>query len=644
MDFFQFSGPFASTAFTASVFLIASAPGALQAEPPQPRAAQAMAKTTPADARFRRLIVRFKDSAAGHTQAAPSGRERAVALNASAAPRQYQHQELTLDYLKSVAAQTHVMVSNRALSRAEMDTLVGDIAKDPQVEYAEIDERAYPHFVPNDTHYGSQQWNLQATTMATGSINLTKAWSRSTNGNPINGAGVTVAVLDSGYLPHADLVANIVPGYDFVGIDTDYTFTTANDGNGRDADPLDPGDWNPTGTSECPKEDSSWHGTRVAGVIGAVGNNTTGIIGVAYGARLLAVRVMGICGGYSSDIAAGIRWAAGLPVGGVATNTTQVAKVINLSLGGEHSCSTTYQQAITAARAAGSVVVVSTGNDNSSTLSQPANCSGVIAVTAHTRLGDRADYANYGAGTTLSAPGGGYGVNTAGDGSSIYSTNNTGLTTPGSDSYVGNWGTSFSAPQVAGVAALLFQIKPSISPDEVANYLTSTARAFPVGTYCAGNTDCGAGMLDGFKAVQALQTALNIPNSAPTMSTIAAQTVAAGGSLQFTVSANDVDADVVTFLASGVPSGASFDGATGVFQWSYALPGVYSVTITPTDGVASGTPQTVSVTVTGTLPAAKPASGGGGGAGHWADVLAALLMAASAVRLRRPAAPSAAKP
>lgn len=588
---------------------------------------------------MRRLIVRFKDSATHHGQATPSGQERALALNTPGTPLPYHHQGLTLDYLKSVSAQTHVMVSNRDLNRAEMRNLVQDIAKDPQVEYAEIDERAYPHFVPNDPQYGSQQWNLHAATTETASINLPKAWGRSTNGQAINGAGVTVAVLDSGYRPHADLVANMVTGYDFVSMDTDFTFTSANDGDGRDADPLDPGDWNPTGTSECPKEDSSWHGTKVAGVIGAVGNNTTGIIGVAYGARLLPVRVMGICGGFSSDIAAGIRWAAGLPVSGVATNTAQVAKVINLSLGGKYSCSTTYQQAIDAVRAVGSVVVVSTGNDDLSTLNQPANCNGVIAVTAHTRLGDRAWYANYGVGTTLSAPGGGYGVNMlAGDyGSSIYSTSNTGRTIPLADSYAGSSGTSFSAPQVAGVAALLFQIKPTITPTEVQTYLTSTARAFPVGTYCAGNTLCGAGMLDGFKAVQALQTALGIPNSAPTMSTIGPQTVAAGGSLQFTASATDVDADVVSFLASGVPSGASLNGSTGVFQWSYALPGDYWVTITPTDGVASGTPQTVRVTVTGTLPVATPpkSGGGGGGASTWTDLIAVLLMAMCAVALRR---------
>lgn len=153
------------------------------------------------------------------------------------------------------------------------------------------------------------------------------------------GAGVIVAVIDGGYRPHADLNPNMLAGYDFISADPDGSFTTANDANGRDSDATDPGDWSAQG--DCAPANSSWHGTHVAGIIAAVTNNNAGVAGAAFNARLLPVRVLGVCGGYVSDIAAGMRWAAGLPVPGVPANT-QIAKVLNLSLGRQGNCSPTF--------------------------------------------------------------------------------------------------------------------------------------------------------------------------------------------------------------------------------------------------------------------------------------------------------------
>src|SRR5690606_31257016 len=156
-----------------------------------------------------------------------------------------------------------------------------------------------------------------------------------------HGNGVVVAVLDTGITRHGDLDANVLPGYDFIS-----DAGKANDGDGRDNDPSDPGDW--VTLNQCPggnrAENSSWHGTHVAGTIAAVTNNAKGVAGTAFGARILPVRVLGTCGGYDSDIADAIVWAAGGSVSGVPTNANP-AEVINLSLGGGGACGRTSQNA-----------------------------------------------------------------------------------------------------------------------------------------------------------------------------------------------------------------------------------------------------------------------------------------------------------
>lgn len=483
----------------ALTFAALSAVATAQLTPPgesfQKMQATAFSGPLQTDRQFNRLIIKFKDEAT--TRAGVfnfyAARDQVEMMAANATLQSANVSASGLTYLKSVTAQTHVAVTGQKMTRAEMFALAKQIEQDPTVAYAEIDEIAYPFFSPNDPAYQSgQQWHYQTPAMAPGGANLPTAWDSST------GSGVVVAVIDTGYRPHADLVANILPGYDFVS-----DLAKAND-----SDASDPGDGhlaNACGSGSA-FSNSTWHGTHVAGTVAAVTNNGMGGAGVAFNAKILPVRALGVCGGFVSDIAAGMQWAAGLSVPGVPLNPNK-AKVLNLSLGSTGLCGNTYQDAVNAVRAAGSVVIAATGNKAALSIGRPANCAGVIAVTAHTKLGDHADYGNIGTGTKISGPGGGRGVmRLAGDGAQVYSTLNAGTTVPGADSYAGYEGTSMASPHVAGVAALLASIQPGITPDALSSVLTSSARPHPAGTFCMARTDCGAGLLDAKAAIDRLNS------------------------------------------------------------------------------------------------------------------------------------------
>src|SRR6185436_8536796 len=284
---------------------------------------------------------------------------------------------------------------------------------------------------------------------------------------------------------------NILQGYDFISD----TFVS-NDGNGRDTDASDPGDWiNP---GECGPGDpaafeaSSWHGTHVSGTIAARTNNSLGVAGVAFNARVIPARVLGKCGGFTSDIADAIVWTSGGVVSGV-TTLTNPAKVLSISLGGSGSCGTTTQNAINSARSRGASVIVAAGNSNANSANfTPANCSGVVTVAAVGRNGGKASYSNFGATVEVAAPGGSGGAN------SVLSTLNAGTTTPGADSYALYNGTSMATPHVSGVVALMLSVKPTLTPDQVTSILQSTARAFP-----ATCSQCGSGIVNASAAVDA---------------------------------------------------------------------------------------------------------------------------------------------
>jgi subtilase family protein/uncharacterized protein DUF5648 len=142
---------------------------------------------------------------------------------------------------------------------------------------------------------------------------------------------------------------------------------------------------------------------------------------------------------------------------------------------------------------------VAAGNETAdASTSTPANCSGVITVGASARGGDRTSYSNFGGRVDISAPGGDFGDQST----EIFSTSNDGVTSPGKPTYSQEVGTSFAAPQVAGVASLMFARNANLTPGRVLNIMTNTARLFPSGTTCAVGGACGVGLLDAGLALQ----------------------------------------------------------------------------------------------------------------------------------------------
>jgi serine protease len=501
--------------------------------------------------------------------------------------------------------------------------------------------------------------------VATGGANLPVAWDISKGG----ASDVVVAIIDTGIVNHPDLNAldfpapyapngRFVAGYDFISFDvgagTVPSFFVANDGDGRDPDPTDPGDW-VTSAQEAQYPDfcddgvlgpqnSSWHGTHMAGIAAAAANNGVGIAGIGWNVRVQPIRALGRCGGSLSDIGEAILWAAGRDVPGLPRNQTP-ARVISLSLGGGQACSATMQSAVDAAIADGAVVVAATGNEASTTLISPANCIGAIAVSAHTINGENADYANIGAATTISAPGGGPPVLLGAGGSTdddnwngyyIWSTLLFGTTTPFSSdaqgrtgaAYGGFTGTSAATPHVAGAVALIKSIRPSATSAQIRDFLVSTVRPFPAGSACAAGGvfagTCGAGLLDVTAALERASL------GAPPIVVTAPQsvTVTEGQAATFSV------------VAAGAPNltyqwrrnGVDIPGANGVSHTTLPL-GLaesgtrFSVTVSNPLGTVTSPEAVVTV-----VPASS--GGGGGGAVPFGQLLllGALLFAA---RLRR---------
>jgi serine protease len=471
-----------------------------------------------------RFIVKYKD---GSTDVAtPTALATSLKAAASAVPAA-QGRALGLQKLRTLAIGPTVVKADRPLDAAESELLMRRLAADPNVEYVEVDQLMHATLVPNDARL-SEQWGFGT---SNASINVRPAWDKAT------GTGVVVAVIDTGITNHPDLNANILPGYDFIS-----DAAMARDGGGRDNNANDEGDW--YAANECgagyPASNSSWHGTHVAGTIAAVTNNTTGVAGTAYNAKVVPVRVLGKCGGYTSDIADAIVWASGGTVSGVPANANP-AEVINMSLGGGGSCSTTYQNAINGAVSRGTTVVVAAGNSNTNVSSSvPANCANVIAVAATTSAGARASFSNYGAGIDISAPG-----------QAILSTLNSGTTVPAAASYASYNGTSMAAPHVAGVVALVQSVAPTaLSPAAIETLLKNTARALPGA--CSGG--CGAGIVDANAAVTAALGGTNpnpgtgtLQNNVP----VTGLGAAAGASLAYTVAVPSGSTQLKVTIAGG---------------------------------------------------------------------------------------------
>jgi serine protease len=398
---------------------------------------------------------------------------------------------MALAALRTMSYNAHVLALPGWVSDAAAENIAARLSADPIVEYAEPDRLKRSSFVPNDTLY-FQQWNLYEDA---GGTRLPAAWDTERGS-----AAVVIAALDSGILPHSELdPGREVPGYDFI-TDPDQ----ANDGDGRDADTTDTGDWvteNECGPGE-PAESSSWHGIKVTGLIGATTDNAAGIAGVTHGTRRLMARVLGKCGGFSSDIIDALRWSAGLSIAGVPDNGNP-ARVINLSLGGEGPCLRLEQRAIDDVMARGAVVVVAAGNQAGEVAERsPASCAGVISVAATTRGGSRTSYTNTGSGIDLSAPGGDFA-------DPVPTLSNTGSTLAAADDYQSVSGTSFAAAHVSGIAGLMLSANAGLNPQQVRDILLATARPFPDAS--CDQSLCGAGIVDADAAVQLALTTQGLP-------------------------------------------------------------------------------------------------------------------------------------
>ena len=591
---------------------------------------------------------------------------------------------------RSLGGRLHVLQLEQTQQGTELAQTLAQWRADPRVALAEPDRRVHAHtFTPNDPLYAGQ-WYLQSQQAAATRTHV--AWDNSTGGSNI-ASSVIVAVIDSGVrFDHPDLRraaagGKLLPGYDFVSADKGNVFLTANDGDGWDADPSDPGDFLSAadlasstyagkkcgaGTNKDQPTRSSWHGTRVAGLIGADTNNALGIAGAAYNVRIQPLRALGKCGGYDSDVIAAMYWAAGLSIpapllqGAPPVNTTP-AQVINMSLGGLGSCSATYTQAVADITAKGVLIVASAGNEGGP-VDIPANCAGVLAVAGLRHVGTKVGYSNLGPEVGIAAPAGNC-VNTGATEPCLFSLGTT--TDSGSQGPVGpdytnaynyNVGTSFSSPLAAAAVALMRAVNPSLTPKQLVARLQASARAFPATSdtvptpvAChtpAGSSDvqsseclcttsvCGAGMLDTGAAV----TLALRPSAVAGYSGI----VATGRLLTVDGSASGVALGrspatyrwTVASTSGGAATPAFADPTAAVTTVLSPSVGSYIVRLTVTDSTGATDTADISVQATDSggivTPTTPPSGGGGGGSLLPSTLLSLALLAALRRRLMRP--------
>jgi serine protease len=597
--------------------------------------------TSPAADKTDRLIVKFKSRSANEL---PSGAVRAKAL-ATSAGRSLQH-------IRSLGAQTEVMALPASVSNAEARAIAAQIQTDADVEYAEPDYKMRPTRMPNDPGFSPgivydsasntivHQWYLSD--LLSG-VNAPAAWDLATGS-----ASTIVAVVDTGVLNHIDLTGRLVTGYDFIGADPDGSFETANDGDGRDADATDAGNWiaeNEVGRPNfagCGATESDWHGTQIAGIVAANPNNMS-VAGINWAAKIMPVRVLGKCGGYTSDIVDGIRWSVGIAIDGVPPNPNR-ANIINLSLGiapdtNPPSCTRTMQSTIREVMSYGATVITAAGNGRqNSEYNVPSNCAGVVNVGASLKDGQfAAGYSNFGSIITLSAPGG-FITRASGDfgQNGILSSNDRGKERPLNDGATAVlYGTSFSAAIVSGVAALLLDVDPNLTASQIKGILQSTARlpATPSsrGLHCAlaPNPLCQQYVLDAAAAVTAARqgmlfamdsngqpiSLLDFGSGAPPTS----QTITVGNSTASTIQIQDIvvaghhaaDFSADTTCTNVPPAaGFPFDLAPGAScEISVAFAAKGNDVRTADVIVASDVDLPIAVTGTGPL---SPEEGGGG--------------------------------
>lgn len=629
-----------------------------------------------------RLIV-VMDSATTATQNA-TGLQIQNPLSSKSLKDISQVAGVNLNYGKQLWTQGHLVDLPANASAAQVADVVARIKQLPGIKAVTQDRLVKRAAVPNDPYYAAKpdftgdplasqyiatngQWWLKkpqtlndAAGGNLGAINAEAGWAITTGSNH-----VVVAVVDTGVRQLPEIRDRLLPGFDFVTANpfqNDPTFSK--DGDGWDADPTDPGDYatqSEIDNTALPYDSqcltSSWHGTFITGQIAAATNNSIGVAGLDWAAKVLPVRALGKCGfGSLSDILSAMRWAAGLAVNGVPTNNNP-AKIINLSLG-SGTCTTAEQQVVSELVSLGVSVVVAAGN-NSSAPAAPADCKGVIAVGGNSRDGSKLRYSSYGTYTTLMAPGGS-------DGNPLYSTVNAGKTDPDSndaDSYRAEIGTSFSTPLVTGTISLMLAVNPNLKPGQIKALLEQSARPFPnnsqvtTRTCTAPNTDpdtsgdtktptgyclctkalCGAGILDVETTLQAITG-----NQPPVLATLPTLHVKSTDTVSFKVTAADAENDTVILSSDDLPAGATFDAVSGQFNWANPVAGTYFVPFYGADlgrearskevaiiYVTAAT-TTTNTTTTSTPTTTTSSSSGGGGAIGWIDLLLLIGLVAGA--------------
>jgi serine protease len=592
------------------------------------------------------IIVKWRD---GSSSTAAAVGTRMQKLGSSTGMRLQRKQQ--------IGTATDVLQLDRALDQGEMNAVLERMAADPNVEYAVADGHRWAHAVPNDPLF-VDQWYFKSTEI--GATRADQAW------DVTKGSNLTVvAVLDTGVrFEHPDLLrvsqaGKVLDGFDFIS-----NAPFANDGDTRDADASDPGDFvtaaelaqAPFNIPACAPPsgedhvDSSWHGTRVSSLIAALTDNGEGIAGTGWNTLILPVRVLGKCGGTDSDIIAGMRWAAGITVNGLLNPTP--AQIINLSLGGSGACSAAYQQAVNEITARGVLIVASVGNEGEA-VSAPANCSGVLGVTGLRHAGTKVGFSNLGPEAGIGAPGGNC-VNSAPFNAnnpcvfSITAALNAGTTTPGASTYTDrgsnfNIGTSFSAPLVAGAAALIHSLNSSLTPAQSIALLKDSATPFPTSSatsttvcqvpagvaqaaecICTTQT-CGAGILNTNAAVLAAQRPLAIVTAPSTITVGVATSI--DGSTSFASNGRTIASHQWTAIGvtGATPTFANASQPITTVQVSDASTFTLRLTVTDNQGtqdtadvaMATTTPPPPTPVPPATIPPVSSGGGGGGGNLGW---------------------------
>lgn len=545
------------------------------------------------------VLVRFAPNAlpAG-VQDGPAYRAAQLGLNALGGgagrtmrfslPDDQATRAMTLATLGVDAAHPTGSIDAQAVLRHQTRRLAKTLRQRADVLSADLNYIYQPYATPSDPFY-SFQWHYPL-------INLPQTWDVETGD-----ASTVVAVVDTGVLlGHPDLQGQLVQGYDFISNDS-----ISGDGqSGIDSNPDDPGDGATPGGS-------SFHGTHVAGTIAARTNNGIGLAGVAWGAQIMPIRVLGKGGGTGFDIIQGVRYAAGLSNDSGTVPTTP-ASILNLSLGCNNCFSATEEAAYAAVRAAGAIIIAAAGNENTASLGYPASYNGVVSVSAVDRFKARAPYSNFGTAIDVAAPGGDSSVDADGDGYADGVLSTAGDDSTGSIEFVYNFqnGTSMAAPHMAGVVALMKSANPGfITPDQLDTLLSSGAITDDVAGNGATLRDdvYGYGMIDALKAVQAAQggvvsTTVSVaPGSLNFPSNDSSETLSVNKQGSGTVTVNSIT-EQASWLAVAATSvdGSGLGDYTVTVSRAGLADGNYPATITinyTIDGTTNETNVPVSMTV-----------------------------------------------